>query len=79
MLLGSGLYQSARLQLHYKHLKEIYVICILNEITSLRLSRVVIFFYCYFVICVFIFNVQYTAYTAFPVLHVLTKFRQPEL
>ena len=31
--------------LHYKHFKEIYVICILIEITSLRLSKVVLFLF----------------------------------
>ena len=63
----------------YKHLKDVYVIYILIEITSLRLSRVFLFFIVIFFICVFIFNVQYTAYYCVSCLAYIAKLSQKEV
>ena len=49
----------------YKHLKDVYVIYILIEITSLRLSRVFLFFIVIFFICVFILMFSTLPITAF--------------
>ena len=64
--------------LHYRHLKKL-VICILIEIISLRLSRVVLFS------VIFLYEYSFSKFstlslriTAFLVLHVFAKFSKKE-
>ena len=61
--------------LHYKHLKEIYVICI--QITSLRLPRVVLFFIV-FSSDVYSMFASTLPISAFLVVHVFAKFSLKE-